>query len=103
MEDLERIRDQIQDLSVKAITGDVDLSKADEVTLEQFVKDQNASVRTIKMVNIWAEVMLGVEASEVSARCFIDYCAKGGSLMTMRSDKKHGGQYLRFKTGKIFS
>jgi monoamine oxidase len=43
--------------------------------------------------------MLGVEADALSARYFIDYCAKGGSLMTMRSDSKHGGQYLRFHEG----
>lgn len=53
------------------------------------------------MVNLWTQVMLGVDSNEISAGCFVDYCAKGGGLMQMRSDSKHGGQYLRFRKGKI--
>ena len=44
--------------------------------------------------------MLGVDSNEISAGCFVDYCAKGGGLMQMRSDSKHGGQYLRFRKGR---
>lgn len=99
VEDLERIRDQIQQLSVDAVEKSLTLEVEDTVTLAEYVKNIGARDRTIRMVNVWAQVMLGVEASAVSARYFIDYCAKGGSLMTMRSDSKHGGQYLRFHKG----
>ena len=51
------------------------------------------------MLNVWARVMLGCEHTELTAGYFIDYCRRGGGLMQMRSDGKHGGQYLRFKTG----
>lgn len=69
------------------------------MTLHEYVKDLGATRRTQETVNVWARVMLGVEANAISARCFIDYAARGGGLMQMRSDKKHGGQYLRFRKG----
>lgn len=43
--------------------------------------------------------MLGVDPCEVSALYFLEYCAAGGGLMTMRSDRKDGGQYLRIRQG----
>lgn len=43
--------------------------------------------------------MLGVEADKLSAQFFIEYNGKGGGLKTLRSDQKHGGQYLRFRQG----
>lgn len=51
------------------------------------------------MVNLWTQVMIGVDSTEISAGFFIDYCGRGGSLMRMRSDEADGGQYLRFRTG----
>lgn len=43
-------------------------------------------------------MMLGLEASKISARSFVGYCARhGGGLKQMRSDDKHGAQYLRFR------
>lgn len=86
-------------MSVDAVAKSLTLESEDKLTLAEYIKGLGASDRTTRMVNIWARVMLGVEAAAVSARYFIDYCAKGGSLMTMRSDSKHGGQYLRFHTG----
>ncbi|KAJ5134456.1 Flavin amine oxidase [Penicillium atrosanguineum] len=105
VQDLERIRDLIHDASITiresllAVCPDQLLTELDEVTMHDFVKHQNATERTIKMINIWTQVMLGVDSNEISAASFIDYCAKGGGLMQMRSDSKHGGQYLRFRTG----
>ncbi|KAJ5873264.1 hypothetical protein N7455_003807 [Penicillium solitum] len=71
----------------------------DQITLNEYVQHQRGSERTLKMVNLWTQVMLGVDSNEISAGCFVDYCAKGGGLMQMRSDSKHGGQYLRFRKG----
>lgn len=48
--------------------------------------------------------MLGQEPSDISALFFLNYCKSGGGLMQMRSDRKHGGQYLRVTQGtQLFS
>lgn len=99
VENMEAVRDHIHDLSIRVNSENLDISSTDDVTLHDFVKNLGTTTRTQETVNIWARVMLGVEANAISARCFIDYAAKGGGLMQMRSDKKHGGQYLRFRTG----
>ncbi|KAJ5573821.1 Flavin amine oxidase [Penicillium hispanicum] len=99
VDDLERIRDLIHALSVRAQGAPELVMELDEITLQEFVRREGARERTAKMVNLWAQVMLGVDADEISAGCFVDYCARGGGLMQMRSDSKHGGQYLRFRTG----
>lgn len=69
------------------------------MTLEEYAIKHNASPKTRKMLNVWARVMLGCEHTELTAGYFIDYCRRGGGLMQMRSDGKHGGQYLRFVKG----
>lgn len=43
--------------------------------------------------------MLGQEPADISALFFLHYCKSGGGLMQMRSDRKHGGQYLRVRQG----
>lgn len=43
--------------------------------------------------------MLGQEPSDISALYFLNYCKSGGGLLQMRSDRKHGGQYLRVRQG----
>lgn len=43
--------------------------------------------------------MLGQEPRDMSALYFLNYCKAGGGLLQMRSDRKNGGQYLRFKEG----
>jgi monoamine oxidase len=70
------------------------------MTVDQYVRSQNACAETAKMVNLWTQVMIGIDSNEVSAANFIDYCGRGGGLMQMRSDSKHGGQYLRFRQGR---
>lgn len=48
--------------------------------------------------------MLGQEPSDISALFFLNYCKSGGGLLQMRSDRKHGGQYLRVTQGtQLFS
>ncbi|KAJ9609604.1 hypothetical protein H2200_005932 [Cladophialophora chaetospira] len=71
----------------------------DKLTLEEWCKSEIKSETANASVNLWTRAMLGLEASEVSALYFLDYCKSGGGLLQMRSDFKHGGQYLRFIKG----
>ncbi|ETI22818.1 hypothetical protein G647_06894 [Cladophialophora carrionii CBS 160.54] len=71
----------------------------DKMTLEEWCKSEIQSETASATVNLWTRAMLGLEASEVSALYFLDYCKSGGGLLQMRSDFKHGGQYLRFIKG----
>jgi monoamine oxidase len=102
-EDLERIRDMIHDLSVEVGTDTSSLGKLDTMNLDQFVVAERACDETRRMVNVWTQVMLGVDSTEISAACFVDYCGRGGGLMQMRSDRKHGGQYLKVRQGEFLS
>ncbi|KAE8447068.1 hypothetical protein EG329_011203 [Mollisiaceae sp. DMI_Dod_QoI] len=97
--DLERIRDIIHDLSVAYSSRTGSVEDYDQMSLEQFVISKGGSQKTVEMIRIWSRVMLGVEATEMSAQYFIEYNGKGGGLKTLRSDQKHGGQYLRFRQG----
>jgi monoamine oxidase len=74
--------------------------KFDQMTLEEWCKSEIKSETAVASVNLWTRAMLGLEASEVSALYFLDYCKSGGGLLQMRSDFKHGGQYLRFIRGE---
>ncbi|KAJ5339252.1 Flavin amine oxidase [Penicillium brevicompactum] len=105
VQNLNNVRDTIHELSIqarKSLLADTENEQVrdlDKITLEEFVQSQQGSERTLKMINLWTQVMLGIDSNEISAACFVDYCAKGGGLMQMRSDTKHGGQYLRFRQG----
>lgn len=100
MEDLERIRDLIHSLSLEIRTNTSSLRELDTMNLDQFVSSRRACDETRQMVNVWTQVMLGVDSTEISAACFVDYCGRGGGLMQMRSDRKHGGQQLRIRQGQ---
>lgn len=108
VQNLNKIRDTIHEISIqarKSLLADSEndqVRELDKITLEEFVQSQRGSERTLKMINLWTQVMLGIDSNEISAGCFVDYCAKGGGLMQMRSDTKHGGQYLRFRKGRPF-
>lgn len=53
---------------------------------------------------VWSRAMLGHEPSDISALYFLNYCKSGGGLLQMRSDREHGGQYLRCRQGmQIFA
>lgn len=99
VEDLERIRDIIHDLSVIYHAKGKSDENYDHMSLEQFVIAKDGMKKTVDMVKIWSRVMLGVESTELSAQFFIEYTGKGGGLKTLRSDGKGGGQYLRFRKG----
>ncbi|KAK0113561.1 hypothetical protein ONS96_014419 [Cadophora gregata f. sp. sojae] len=97
--DLERIRDIIHDLSVAYGSKASSTENYDQMSLEQFVISKGATQKTVDMVRVWSRVMTGIEATEMSAQFFIEYTGKGGGLKQLRSDQKHGGQYLRFRKG----
>ncbi|CZT09576.1 related to amine oxidase [Rhynchosporium graminicola] len=97
--DFERIRDTIHDLSVAYGSKASSVENYDQMSLEQFAISKDASEKTVDMIRIWTRVMLGIEASTISAQFFIEYTGKGGGLKQLRSDQKHGGQYLRFRKG----
>ncbi len=99
VQDLERIRDMIHDLSVASGSKTGSSDNYDQMSLEQFVISKGGSQKTVDMVRVWSRVMLGVEAKDMSAQFFIEYNGKGGGLKQLRSDQKHGGQYLRFRKG----
>ncbi|GIZ46805.1 hypothetical protein CKM354_000991500 [Cercospora kikuchii] len=90
------VRDHIQAESLKAGRPE---SKDDAVSLDQYVRDLGATDKTIKMVNLWARVMHGVESTEESAAFFIDYCRKNQGLLSIRADDKTGGNYQRLHRG----
>ncbi|KAH8669710.1 amine oxidase B [Tricladium varicosporioides] len=99
VQDLERIRDIIHDLSIANGSKASKVENYDQMSLDQFVISKGGCKKTLDMVRIWSRVMLGIEAKDLSAQFFIEYAAKGGGLKQMRSDQKHGGQYLRFRKG----
>jgi monoamine oxidase len=72
----------------------------DIMTLEEFARSINYTEHAMNMVRISTRALLGVEPSDMSALYLLDYCKSAGGLLLMRSDSKHGGQYLRIVSGK---
>ncbi|KAL2860915.1 flavin monoamine oxidase family protein [Aspergillus lucknowensis] len=93
---LEFIRDHIQ---VESLQPGPPRVADDNVTLDQYVRNLGALPKVAKMVNLWAQVMHGLEASEYSAAWFIDYCRRNRGLLAIRADDASGGQHLRFQDG----
>ncbi|KAL1867531.1 hypothetical protein VTK73DRAFT_4134 [Phialemonium thermophilum] len=71
----------------------------DKITLEEWIKTEGGGETGLASAAIWTRAMLGLEPSEMSALFFLNYCKSGGGLLQMRSDRKDGGQYLRFARG----
>ncbi|KAI9734817.1 MAG: hypothetical protein M1834_001895 [Cirrosporium novae-zelandiae] len=97
--DIARIQDDFE-----ALCHTIDIYSPKDATLdahsmEQFLRSQDASPRALATAATWTRAMLGVEPSQISALFFLNYCKSGGGLMTMRSDREHGGQYLRIRQG----
>ncbi|KAL4907806.1 hypothetical protein BDW74DRAFT_175588 [Aspergillus multicolor] len=90
------VRDHIQAASLKPGPP---RAADDNVSLDQYVRALGALPGTIKMVNIWAQVMHGLDSTEYSAAWFIDYCRKNRGLLAIRADDGSGGQHLRFRDG----
>ena len=100
-EDCIRIRDLVEVISQDPgiFAQGSERTRLDSMSFEQYLWEQGAGKRARTTAGIWTHAMLGVEPSEVSALYFLEYCRCGGGLMTMRSDCKDGGQYLRFHGG----
>lgn len=76
----------------------------DSLTFEAYLLSRGASKVALATATLWTRAMLGQEPSDISALFFLNYCKSGGGLMQMRSDRKHGGQYLRVAQGtQLFS
>ncbi|CZT17343.1 related to amine oxidase [Ramularia collo-cygni] len=71
----------------------------DDITFEAWLQDLGCGEHALNSLKVGTRAMLGVEPSELSALYFLDYCKSGGGYMQMRSDLKHGGQYLRIAKG----
>ncbi|KAL4969848.1 flavin monoamine oxidase family protein [Aspergillus stella-maris] len=95
-QNLEFIRDHIQAESLEPGPPKI---PDDKVSLDQYVRDLGALPAIVKTVNLWAQVMHGLEATEYSAAWFIDYCRRNRGLLAIRADDKTGGQHLRFRDG----
>jgi monoamine oxidase len=76
----------------------------DSMSFAAYLRSRKADQIAISTATIWTRAMLGQEPEDVSALYFLNYCKSGGGLMQMRSDRKHGGQYLRVRQGtQLFS
>ena len=69
------------------------------MTFEAYLRSNNASEKAMWTATVWTRAMLGVDPRDVSALFFLNYCKSGGGLLTMRSDRKGGGQHLRIRQG----
>ena len=96
---MERIRDHVCDVSLKL--DEAPRPQDDVVTVDEYVRNLGALPHTITMVNLWTQVMHGVESTEESAAFFIDYCRKVGGFPVIRADDATGGNYLRILEGML--
>ncbi|KAI9371908.1 hypothetical protein BJX61DRAFT_509885 [Aspergillus egyptiacus] len=71
----------------------------DSVTFEAYLRSRGASEVAVATATVWTRAMLGQDPRDISALFFLNYCKSGGGLLQMRSDRKHGGQYLRVRQG----
>ncbi|RDW81028.1 putative flavin-containing amine oxidase [Aspergillus mulundensis] len=71
----------------------------DAVTFEAYLRSRGASEAALATATVWTRAMLGQDPRDISALYFLNYCKSGGGLLQMRSDRKHGGQYLRVRQG----
>ncbi|KIW17281.1 hypothetical protein PV08_04472 [Exophiala spinifera] len=97
------IRDLVEMLSTSTspsvFTAGPQRKHLDSISFEAYLRESKVTDKAFATAQVWTHAMLGVDPSDVSALCFIEYCAAGGGLMTMRSDCKDGGQYLRIREG----
>lgn len=71
----------------------------DSMTFEAYLRSRGASEAALATGTVWTRAMLGQDPKDISALYFLNYCKSGGGLLQMRSDRKHGGQYLRVRQG----
>ncbi|EOD48091.1 Flavin-containing amine [Neofusicoccum parvum] len=101
---LAEIRDMVEAHCQKVDTFSPKDTDLDSLTFEAYLRRNGASEVAVATATVWTRAMLGHEPSDISALYFLNYCKSGGGLLQMRSDRKHGGQYLRCRQGmQIFS
>lgn len=83
----------------KIDTFDPKDSPVDGLTFKAYLEQHDASPLAIATASVWTRAMLGQEPEDISALFFLNYCKSGGGLLQMRSDRKHGAQYLRVRQG----
>lgn len=71
----------------------------DSVTFAEYLRARKADAIALATATVWTRAMLGQEPEDVSALFFLHYCRSGGGLLQMRSDREHGGQFLRVRQG----
>jgi monoamine oxidase len=106
IDDVVRIRDTFEatcqqiDISNPVASGARLRDGLDNMTFEQWIQSHAPiSDDALNAIKVGTRAMLGAEPSEISALWFLDYCKSGGGYMLMRSDLKHGGQFLRIAQG----
>ncbi|CAK7231359.1 hypothetical protein SBRCBS47491_007904 [Sporothrix bragantina] len=101
VDDMVKLRDaaeaacQLLDIRDPVRTG----GHLDTQTLEEWIRSVGGGPTGLASATVWTRAMLGLEPSEMSTLFFLNYCKSGGGLLQMRSDRKDGGQYLRFERG----
>ncbi len=108
IDDVIRIRDLFEaacqkiDISNPVASGAKIRRDLDELTFEEWIQSQAPiGEDAMNALTVGTRAMLGAEPSEIGALWFLDYCKSGGGYMSMRSDTKHGGQYLRIAQGYV--
>lgn len=71
----------------------------DSLTFEAYLVSRGADPTALTTASVWTRAMLGQDPADISALFFLNYCKSGGGLLTMRSDRKGGGQHLRVRQG----
>ncbi|RAH47902.1 putative flavin-containing amine oxidase [Aspergillus brunneoviolaceus CBS 621.78] len=71
----------------------------DSLSFYAYLQSRNVSPAALATASVWTRAMLGQEPTDISALYFLNYCRSGGGLIQMRSDRRHGAQYLRVREG----
>ncbi|GAD99068.1 hypothetical protein NECHADRAFT_88150 [Paecilomyces variotii No. 5] len=96
---LAEIRDMVEADCQEVDTWKPHSTSLDAVTFEAYLRSHGADDVSLATATVWTRAMLGQEPRDISALYFLNYCKSGGGLLQMRSDRKHGGQYLRIRQG----
>ncbi|KAF7558027.1 hypothetical protein G7046_g5927 [Stylonectria norvegica] len=100
VKNIEQMRDTIQAASQdQANFRQPRRAELDSLNLEQWIRSTGGGERAVQTARLWTHGMLGQDPCEVSALSFLEVARGGLGIMNLRSDGKHGAQYLRLKEG----
>ncbi|GLA50749.1 hypothetical protein CBS147343_8724 [Aspergillus niger] len=104
VKEIEAIRDTAEQDCQSLSTSRPQSPDLDSLSFLAYLHSRNASPIAVANASVWTRAMLGQEPQDISALYFLNYCKSGGGLLQMRSDRKHGAQYLRVRQGtQIFA